>query len=91
MSEFEKARLRAERRLGAIEDRPVLTVPKKVETPKQKGRTNEIEVKVYVNGDEFAYLFKAKITGNLLHSQLTEKNLRPIIKEALGVKFTGVE
>lgn len=90
MSEFERARLRAERRLGSIEERPVLTMPKK-ETPKQKGRSNEIEVKVYVDGTEFAYTFKAKITANLLRSQLTEVNLRPIVKKALGSQFTGVE
>ena len=94
MSEFERARQRAERRLGV----PLTEyVSKPVEVPaickpvKQKGRNNEIEVRLFINGDEFNFSFKAKLAGNLMASQLTEKNLRPIVASALLSKFSGVE
>ncbi len=93
MSEFEKARQRAERRLGVLPEfvaKPV-EVPAICKSPKQKGRTNEIEVKLFVNGQEFSFQFKAKLAGNLMASQLTDQNLKPVVMKALGSQFAGVE
>lgn len=93
MSEFEKARQRAERRLGVLPEFKAVPVevPAICKPPKTKGRNNEIEIKLFIFGQEFEFNFKASLSGNLLASQVTEKNLRPIVKEALSSRFSGVE
>ena len=85
MSEFDRARILAERQKAKREQRPILTLPK------QKGKSNVIDVSVWVNGEEFKSSFTAKITGNIMASQITENSIREIIKQALQSKLTGVQ
>ena len=93
MSEFDRARERKERllvkqavKLGENLPRPILTLPSK-----QKGRSNEIEVTIWVNGEAFDFHFDARITGNIMASQISEKSLRQIVASALSTKFVGIK
>lgn len=89
MSEFDRARIRSERlaaKRSEPTERPVLTLPKQKE-----GRSNEIEVHVYINGEVYKSTFAARLTGNLMASQITEKQVRELVRQALSSKFTGVQ
>lgn len=80
-------------------ERTVLTLPKKEEAqevkapkPKEpKKRSNEIEVKIYVNGQEIEFCLKANISGGLMASQINQAYLRETFKNALSRVLGAVE
>lgn len=99
MDQFSAARLRAEKRLArAGRDtaemgkpflkpeihQPILHLPK---PPKQNGRHNEIDVTMFINGNEFSYSFKSDISGSLMSSQIKDEFLKRTITEMLSTKF----
>lgn len=93
MTEFEKARQRAEKnqeRRGTlhlpvretVEAKPVEKAPKK--------RSNEIQVSVWVDGEHHTFDFTAPISGSLLAGQKRPAQLRDLIRLALASKLGNV-
>lgn len=93
MTEFEKARQRAEKnqeRRGTLhlpqrqeaETKPVEKAPKK--------RSNEITVSVWVDGEFHTFDFTAPISGSLLAGQKRPEQLRDLIRIALASKLGSV-
>lgn len=100
MSEFERARERAERKLAKkgveINSAPVEEVeipipPCGVVYKAPKKRSNEITVSVWIDGNEYVFSMKANITGTILATQHSSKGMQHIILEALRAKFGIVE
>lgn len=69
-----------------MEQEPCELKPK---APKQK--SNEIDVTVYANGEEFAFTFRANITGGLMASQINHAYLKDLLKQGLGRVLGAVE
>jgi hypothetical protein len=107
MSEFERARERAERRaarkgIQSIADEgdpveigadPEISIDRLIaEIPKApKKRSNEIAVQVWIDGNEYDFTFKTNITGSFLGTQQSRQGMQQVILEALRAKFGAVE
>lgn len=70
--------------MGRIFEKPEVS-------PKKNLRNNEIDVTIWVNGEAYPFQFKAKITGSLMASQITQKGLRPLVIKALQTQFGSIE
>lgn len=92
MTEFEKARQRAEKNQ---ERRGTLHLPQRqeIEKPVEKApkkRTNEITVSLWVDGEHHTFDFTAPISGSLLAGQKRPEQLRDLIRIALSSKLGNV-
>lgn len=92
MTEFEKARLRAEKN----QERRTLHLPVKETTEAKpvertpKKRSNEITVSVWVDGEFHTFDYTAPISGSLLAGQKRPEQLRDLIRIALSSKLGNV-
>jgi hypothetical protein len=103
MSEFERARERAERKAakrGVVIDsdtpesleEAIAVIEQQEEKPKApKKRSNEIAVQVWIDGNEYCFTFKTNITGSFLGTQQSQQGMQHVILEALRTKFGAVE
>jgi len=99
MSEFERARERAERRAarkGISIDTPesieeAIAVIEQQEPKAPKKRSNEIAVSVWIDGNEYSFTFKTNITGTMLGSQQNKQGMQHLLLDALRAKFGTVE
>lgn len=62
-----------------------------VKTPVKKGRTNEVLITVYLDGNVYDFFIKASLSGNLLGSQRNRAGLLTILQDALTPKFGRME
>jgi hypothetical protein len=103
MSEFDRARERAERKAakrGVVIDsdtpesleEAIAVIEQQEAKPKApKKRSNEIAVQVWIDGNEYGFTFKTNITGSFLGTQHSKQGMQHVILEALRTKFGAVE
>lgn len=93
MDQFDKARLRYERKTGLVDQvmgmgrRETLHLPKP-KTPTK--RTNEIEMIIYVDGEVIHLTARLRL-HDVLSSQRTRQGLASMLREALASKFGKVD
>lgn len=66
---------------------PPKPVPVREKPPKISGRHNEIDVSIWIGGQEYRSSFKVPLAGSLMSSQLTHPRLKELVGQMVAAKF----